>query len=56
VLTVVYYCPEKNIRYVTELIARFIVLHFVFDVFWDYSPVKIVSAIAIYTLQSEVLE
>ena len=56
VLTVAYYCPEKNIRYVTELIARFIVLHSVFNVFWDPSPVKTVSAIAIYTLESEILE
>ena len=49
VLTVVCYSPEKNIRYKTGLIEHFIVLHFVFNVFWDPSPVKIVSAIAIYT-------
>ena len=52
----VYYSPEKNIRYVTELRAHFIVLHFVLNVFWDPSPVKIVSAIAIYTLELEILE
>jgi len=56
VLTVVYYSPEKNIRYVTELRAHFIVLHFVFNVFWDPSPVKIVSAISIYILELEILE
>ena len=47
VLIVVCYSPEKNIRYVTEFIEHFIVLHFVFNVFLDSSPVKIVSAIAI---------
>jgi len=56
VLTVVYYCTEKNTRYVTQLITRFILLHFVFNVLWDPTPVKILSAIAIYTLELEILE
>jgi len=47
VLTVVCYSPEKNVRYVTEFIEHFIVLHFVFNVFWDPSPLKTLSAIAI---------
>jgi len=53
---VVCYSPEKDIIYVTELMERFNVLHFVFNVFWDPSPVKIVSAIAIYTLELDILE
>jgi len=35
----------------TELKAHLIVLHFLFNMFWDPSMVKVVSAIAIYTLE-----
>ena len=56
VSTVVCYSPEKNIRYVTELTEHFIALHFVFNVFWDPGPVKIVSVIVIYTLELDILE
>jgi len=41
---------------VTELIEHFIALHFVINVSWDPSPVNIVSVIAIYALELDLLE